>query len=127
MVWFRFLWIILICGGCALKVQEKDVYVQGYRKGAREQMDRIVDKFQGNHFPYYQWSTPIVQEVKVPAHIAGGAFVPEHKELVIIKPGEWMRESAYPIDNQEKGHEQNVQPSAHEHATDITYLPSGSK
>jgi MSHA type pilus biogenesis protein MshL len=35
------------------------------------------------------WSSPMVQEVRMPAGIKDGVFYPSHDELVVVKPGAW--------------------------------------
>ncbi len=123
--------LLLICiSGCATtQGSVKQVYEQGYRAGVNEQMEAIAAKFQGGQFPYYQWTAPIVQDVRVPAHIANGVFVPEHNELVLIKPGEWQKSPAYPISGnkvtehqEKKDHEQSTSINDSDSA-DLTVLP----
>lgn len=118
---------IFLAAGCTTSPSAKSVYEQGYRAGVKEQMEEIAAKFQGGRFPYYQWSAPIVQDVKVPAHIENGVFIPEHNELVLIKPGEWQKAPAYSIadnkspDNQEsKDDKKKIDISS---STDLTILP----
>ena len=101
---------------------EKALYEQGYRAGVKEQMEDIASKFQGGQFPYYHWAAPIVQEVKVPAHIEKGVFMAEHQELVLIKPGQWQQSPAYPIATTEnKGHDKQTNDSTT--VSNITALP----
>ena len=80
------------------------IYEEGYRKGISENIGGMVEKLNGNDFPYIggTWAEPVVQEVRIPAHIEGGVFYPEHNELVIIAPGEWKRNSAFPIKADQK-------------------------
>ena len=89
-----------------------------------KQKRAITSQFQGGSFPYYHWASPIVQEVNVPGHISNGVFIPEHKELVIIKPGEWTQSPAYPILSQEENYERTIQDVGMD-VTDITHLPNG--
>jgi uncharacterized protein YceK len=118
--------LILFLSGCAslqAKSEAKNVYEQGYRAGVKEQMEDISARFQGGQFPYYNWSAPIVQDVKVPAHIQQGVFIPEHNELVLIKPGEWQKSPAYPITTGEKQtHEQQNKPNIAD-VSNLTVLP----
>ena len=53
----------------------------------------------GNDFPYLAgtWAEPLVQKTRIPAHVQGGVFYPEHEELVIITPGEWEIAGGYPV------------------------------
>ncbi len=41
-----------------------------------------------------EWASPRVQEVRMPAGIQAGVYYPEHDELVIVKPGAWVKEQA---------------------------------
>ena len=115
----------LFFDGCATASNESKVlYEQGYRRGVKEQMQLIAAKFQGGEFPYYHWAAPMVQDVRVPAHIEQGVFIPEHQELVIIKPGEWLKNQAYPIATQEnQSHEQNINTDV----ADITFMPARAR
>ena len=100
--------IIFLSSGCAATVP--------VQKQAHEQDRRL---------PYYRWNSPLVQEVNVPGHVANGVFIPEHKELVIIKPGEWAQSPAYPIQSKEETYE----PPIHDvdmDVADITDLPNGA-
>ncbi len=98
-------------GGCAAASGGKSVsaYEQGYRQGVAENMGGLVEKLNGNTFPYMNgtWAQPLVQEVRMPAHVAGGVFYPEHKELVLITPGEWKKSGAFPISEKAMGHDEN--------------------
>ena len=117
--------VALLCAGCAsIPTEQKLIYEQGYRAGVEEQVKDIASKFQGGEFPYYHWAAPMVQELNVPAHIEQGVFIPEHKELVIIKPGEWVKSSAYPIAIQENKQHEDI---PHSSVTDITSLPASRR
>jgi len=78
---------------------KSSIYEEGYRKGVAENINSIVEKLNGNDFPYLggTWAEPITQEVRIPAHVQGGVFYPVHNELVIITPGEWKRNNPFPI------------------------------
>ena len=118
----RFLLLSIFClAGCStVSPEQKPTYEQGYRAAIKEQMRGIAAQFQGGNFPYYHWTSPIVQDVHVPAHISNGVFIPEHKELVIIKPGEWALTPGYPINAQDK----ETQHATHDmDVADITHLP----
>ena len=101
-MYFYFLGMIIFLAGCA-----SASYNQGYQQGVHEQVRQIASELQGNNFPYYHWSSPIVQSVRVPAHLSNGVMLPEHSELVIIKPGEWVLNSAYPIQSQQRNNNEN--------------------
>jgi hypothetical protein len=95
-----------LVGGCATASRGKpaSAYEQGYRQGVAENMGGLVEKLNGNTFPYMNgtWAQPLVQEVRMPAHVAGGVFYPEHNELVLITPGEWKKSGAFPISEKAK-------------------------
>ena len=136
--------LIFVCGcglfvGCAsLKaspvLEPKDsIYQEGYRKGVAENINSMVEKLNGNDFPYLggTWAEPIVQEVRYPANVHGGVFYPEHNELVIITPGEWKRNNPFPIKADQKDFrkaEDSVD-TVTAQVTDITAMPNqfGSK
>jgi hypothetical protein len=116
--WVPLLFMLIGCNGMSL--EKKHLFEQGYRAGVKEQMEEIAAKFEGGNFPYFHWSAPVVQEVNIPAHIENGMFIPEHKELVIIKPGEWMKDPAYPIQSQENKTHEKVSDGAF----DLTAMPN---
>ncbi len=123
---YHFLFLIILLGGCTtISPEQKGVYEQGYRAGVGEQMRHIVASFQGGHFPYYHWTRPMVQDVNVPAHVANGVFIPEHKEMVIIQPGEWAVSPAYPINTQPKESYEHQAQNMDVAVSDITHLPGG--
>ena len=78
-------------------LKEKKAYEEGYRAGVREQLKKFKENFVDNQVPYYYWQSPVTQKVKVPAQIVNGLFIPAHYEYVIIQPGKWQQEYAYPI------------------------------
>ncbi len=44
-----------------------------------------------------QWVEPLVSEVRVPAGITDGVYYPARDELVILRPGAWVRAPAQPL------------------------------
>ena len=92
---------------------------------AKGQAQSAAGQFQGGDFPYYHWASPMVQDVLVPAHIANGVFIPEHKEPVIIKPGEWAQSPATPIASQKETYERTTHDVGMD-GIDITPLPYGN-
>ena len=118
--------IIFLCCGCStITPEQKSMYEQGYRSGVQEQMRQIAASFQGGNFPYYHWTQPMVQDVAVPAHVSNGVFIPEHKEMVIIQPGEWAASPSYPINTQPKENYADHIQSMDMAVFDITHLPGG--
>jgi len=124
---------VLLAGCASMKpghtCDPKDsIYDEGYRKGVSENLNSIVEKLNGNDFPYLAgtWSEPITQEVRIPAHVQNGVFYPEHNELVIITPGEWKRNNPFPIKADQKDFrksEDNVN-TVNAQVTDITAMPN---
>ncbi len=39
----------------------------------------------------YVWQPPMVSEVDMPARVVNGVMIPAHRELVIVRPGYWIR------------------------------------
>jgi hypothetical protein len=39
----------------------------------------------------YVWKPPMITEVDMPARVVNGVMIPAHRELVIVKPGQWVR------------------------------------
>ena len=113
--------VMFLLLGCTA-ISNKKVYEEGYRQGVQEQVKEIAASFQGGNFPYYHWAAPIVQEVRVPAHVANGVMIPEHNELVIIKPGEWALSNAYPIQTQENSNDSKI---SYMDISNLTPLPQG--
>ena len=115
--------LVLLTGCSTLLNNHKNVYEQGYRQGVQEQIKQVAAQFQGGKFPYYHWTAPIVQDVRIPAHLANGMMIPEHNELVIIKPGQWTTRPAYPIQRQEKNNYENQISYLDLDVANITSLP----
>jgi hypothetical protein len=133
----KFMVFVLSCGllvGCAsMKTYhttepKTSLYDEGYRKGVAENLNSIVEKLNGNDFPYIggTWAEPIVQEVRIPAHVQGGVFYPEHNELVVITPGEWKRNNPFPIKADQKDFRkaEDAVDTVTAPVTDITAMPS---
>jgi hypothetical protein len=120
----KLIWAVIFWSGCAAHSGERHFYKQVYSASVKEQMPQVAAQFRGGAFPYYHWASPIVQDVDVPGHISNGVFIPRHKELVIIKPGEWAQSPAYPIEPKEESYEQPTRVITMD-AADITNLPGG--
>jgi hypothetical protein len=39
----------------------------------------------------YVWKPPMISEVDMPARVVNGVMIPAHREIVIVKPGYWVR------------------------------------
>lgn len=83
--------------GCSTLSKKDTTFEEGYRLGAKENISDFAKNFHGNDFPYFYWESPIVQDVRIPAHIKNGLFIPEHNEPVVITPAEWRSTFTYPI------------------------------
>ena len=114
-------------------LRKPNPYEQGFRDGAKHNIEGIVEQLNGNDFPFAgTWSEPIVQDVVIPAHIKDGVFYPESKQTVLIVPGEWKKQQAFPIKSKQKenGQNENTLQNISVNAADITVLPqqySGSE
>ncbi len=104
--------ICLSSCSAAFGLHHKDRYEEGYRQGVKEQVEQVGSEFKGANYPYYHWAAPMVQEVLTPAQISNGVMIPEHKQLVIIKPGEWVMRERRTYDNH----------AAHSHHNDVSNL-----
>ena len=89
--------LVVLLAGCSTLSRRDKAFEEGYRLGAKENMADFVQTFHGNDFPYFYWESPIVQDVRIPAQVKNGLFVPEHNEPVVIMPGEWRDKFTYPI------------------------------
>lgn len=97
-------------------------YEEGYQKGVKDNLGKMAEGLNGNGFPYLRgsnWAEPLIQDVRIPAHVQGGVFYPEHNELVIITPGEWIKSGGFPLRSPEYSSAERVEVLA----ADITALP----
>jgi hypothetical protein len=39
----------------------------------------------------YVWKPPLISEVDMPARVVNDVMIPAHRELVIVRPGQWVR------------------------------------
>lgn len=119
---------LFLLGGCA-SFRGLKTYEDGYRQGVKENIQDFTKNYYGNDFPYFNWAGPIVQSVRIPAHIENGMFIPEHNAPVLIQPGEWRSQYTYPISTQggENVNEKKSEKYAVEYSNidlyDITVLP----
>ena len=98
-------------------------YDEGYQHGIKENIAKNVEGMNGNGFPYIggsNWAEPLIQDVRIPAHIQGGVFYPEHNELVIITPGEWKKAGGFPLRTDIRNEGERVEVLS----ADITALPA---
>jgi len=122
---------VLLLAGCSTFGKKDKAFETGYRLGAKENMQDFAGNFYGNDFPYFYWSSPIVQNVQIPAHIENGMFIPEHNEPVMIEPAEWRKKLTFPIScakhKEESNKKERGEPYAFNYLNfsvrDITVLP----
>ncbi|MDP1758148.1 MAG: hypothetical protein Q8L38_12040 [Pseudohongiella sp.] len=128
---FLIICFILLLAGCSTLGKKDKVFEAGYRVGVKENIEDFAKSFYGNDFPYFYWSSPVVQNVQIPAHIKNGVFIPDHFEPVVIEPAEWRNKPSYPI-NCPKGKKEPKQKEGGEDyafnylnfsVRDITVLP----
>lgn len=122
---------VVLLAGCSTFGGKDKAFEAGYRTGVKENIQDFAQNFYGNDFPYFYWESPIVQTVKIPAHIENGVFIPEHNEPVVIQPAEWRKEFGYPVNcpkgNKEQDKKEGGEPYAFNYLNfgvrDITVLP----
>lgn len=128
-----FSFFVLALSGCsALSLNtktDKDLEA-GYRLGAKENIHDFAQNYYGNDFPYFNWVSPVIQNVYIPAHIENGLFIPQHYEPVEIEPGQWRSKLTYPISskNKQSGQREGEKSYALKYVNfnlgDITVLPA---
>jgi hypothetical protein len=64
-------------------------YDEGFRAGKEIIAAEFRTRLELNQ-PYV-WQPPMISEVEMPARIVNGMMIPAHKELVIVRPGYWVR------------------------------------
>ena len=110
---YKFLVLVFMIGlsGCVTeKCIKKDESTEGHRQMVGD-------------FPYYHWNVPIVQEVNVPAQILNGVFIPEHKELVLIKPGQWAAKEKEKYAEKHEDKYEEIKADCSNDGVDITCIP----
>jgi len=128
---FLIICFIPVLAGCSTLGKKDNVYEEGYKQGAKENIEDFAQSFYGNDFPYFYWESPVVQSVRIPAHIESGLFIPEHNEPVVIEPGQWRNKPSYPINcpngkkesKQKEGEENYALSCLNFSVRDITVLP----
>jgi len=81
----------------AYEQSSADPIAAAFRAGMEAGLNAYAEHYLDNDFPYYNWSTPLVQRTWMPPRITGGVFYPGHMAEVLITPGAWKREYAAPI------------------------------
>ncbi len=70
-----------------------DELTKAYNEGFRAGKEIVAAEFRTRaelNQPYV-WKPPLVSEVDMPARVVNGVMIPAHRELVIVKPGYWVR------------------------------------
>jgi hypothetical protein len=67
----------------------KKSYDEGFRAGKEIVAAEFRTRSELNH-PYV-WKPPMISEVDMPGRVLNGVMIPAHRELVIVRPGYWVR------------------------------------
>jgi hypothetical protein len=67
----------------------KRSYDEGFRAGKEIIAAEFRTRSELNQ-PYV-WKPPMISEVDLPARVVNGVMIPSHRELVIVRPGYWVR------------------------------------
>lgn len=70
-----------------------DDLTKAYNEGFRAGKEIIAAEFRTRtelNQPYV-WQPPMISEVDMPARVVNGVMIPAHRELVIVRPGYWVR------------------------------------
>ena len=69
--------------------ERKKAYDEGFRAGKEIIAAEFRTRTELNQ-PYV-WKPPMISEVDMPARVVNGVMIPAHRELVIVRPGYWVR------------------------------------
>jgi hypothetical protein len=72
----------------------KRSYDEGFRAGKEIIAAEFRTRSELNQ-PYV-WKPSMISEVDLPARVVNGMMIPAHRELVIMKPGYWVRVKTAP-------------------------------
>ena len=75
-----------------------DDLTKAYNEGFRAGKEIIAAEFRTRselNQPYV-WKPPLISEVDMPARVVNGVMIPAHRELVIVRPGYWVRMETAP-------------------------------
>jgi hypothetical protein len=70
-----------------------DDLTKAYNEGFRAGKEIIAAEFRTRtelNQPYV-WKPPLISEADMPARVVNGVMIPAHRELVIVRPGYWVR------------------------------------
>jgi hypothetical protein len=64
-------------------------YDEGFRAG--KEIIAVEFRTRSELNQPYVWKPPMISDVDMPARVVNGVMIPAHRELVIVKPGHWVR------------------------------------
>jgi hypothetical protein len=67
----------------------KRSYNEGFRAG--KEIIAVEFRTRSELNQPYVWKPPMISEVDMPARVVNGIMIPAHRELVIVRPGYWVR------------------------------------
>jgi hypothetical protein len=67
----------------------KKAYDEGFRAG--KEIIAVEFRTRSELNQPYVWKPPMISDVDMPARVVNGVMIPAHRELVIVKPGYWVR------------------------------------
>ena len=67
----------------------KKAYDAGFRAGKEVVAAEFRTRSELNQ-PYV-WKPPLISEVDMPACVVNGVMISAHREVVIVRPGQWVR------------------------------------
>lgn len=74
-----------------------DDLTKAYNEGFRAGKEMVAAEFRTRtelNQPYV-WKPPMISEVDMPARVVNGVMIPAHRELVIVRPGYWVRQNIF--------------------------------
>ena len=81
------------CSYLRMQQASCDELTKAYDEGFRAGKEIIAAEFRTRtelNQPYV-WKPPMISEVDMPARVVNGVMIPAHRELVIVRPGYWVR------------------------------------
>jgi hypothetical protein len=67
----------------------KKAYAEGFRAG--KEIIAAEFRIRSELNQPYVWKPSMISEVDMPARVVNGVMIPAHRELVIVRPGYWVR------------------------------------
>jgi len=84
---------VVTCSYLRTRQASCDELKRSYDEGFRAGKEIIAAEFRTRtelNQPYV-WKPPMISEVDMPARVVNGVMIPAHRELVIVKPGYWVK------------------------------------